>query len=83
MQIKLLGIISVGLNITDQIPVIYILHKSDRPTSEKWEYHAAAHQLFIDYKKACDSVGRDVLYNILTQSCIPKTPVCLIRMCSK
>jgi hypothetical protein len=30
---------------------------------KKWEYNAAGHQLLIDFKKAYDSVRRDVLYN--------------------
>lgn len=57
---------------------IFCIHQTDQ-LQKKWEYHAAEHQLFIDYKKACDSVGRDVLYNILTQSCIPTTPVSLLQ----
>ena len=32
---------------------------------KKWEYNEAVHQLFIDFKKAYDSVRREVLYNIL------------------
>jgi hypothetical protein len=30
-----------------------------------WEYNETVHQLFIDFKKAYDSVRREVLYNIL------------------
>jgi hypothetical protein len=29
------------------------------------EYNEAVHQLFVDFKKAYDSVRREVLYNIL------------------
>jgi len=32
---------------------------------KKWEYKKAVHRLFIDFKKAYDSVGRDILYIIL------------------
>ena len=32
---------------------------------KKWEYNEAVHQLFIDFKKAYDSVRREVLYHIL------------------
>jgi hypothetical protein len=39
------------------------------------------HQLFIDFKKAYDSVKREVLYNILLESGIPKKLVRLIKMC--
>ena len=38
-------------------------------------------QLFIDFKKAYDSVGREVLYNILIECGIPKKLVNLIKMC--
>jgi hypothetical protein len=32
-------------------------------TGEKWEYNETVHQLAIDFKKAYDSVRREVLYN--------------------
>jgi hypothetical protein len=43
----------------------YILHLSN--TRKKWEYNEAVDQLFIDFKKAYDSVRREVLYNILIE----------------
>jgi hypothetical protein len=39
------------------------------------------HQLFVDFKKAYDSVKREVLYNILPEFGIPKKLVRLIKMC--
>jgi hypothetical protein len=39
------------------------------------------HQLFIDFKKAYDSVKREVRYNILLEFGIPKKLVRLIKMC--
>ena len=39
------------------------------------------HQLFIDFKKAYDSVRREVLYNILMEFWIPKKLIRLIKMC--
>jgi hypothetical protein len=39
------------------------------------------HQLFIDIKKAYDSVKREVLYNILVEFGAPKKLVRLIKMC--
>jgi len=39
------------------------------------------HQLFIDFKKAYDSVRREVLYNILIEFDIPMKLVRVIKMC--
>jgi hypothetical protein len=38
--------------------------------------------LFIDFKKAYDSVRREVLYNILIEFGVPMKLVRLIKMCS-
>jgi hypothetical protein len=60
---------------TDQIFYIrQILEK-------KWEYNGTVYQLFIDFKKACDSVRREALYNILIEFGIPRKLVGLIKMC--
>jgi hypothetical protein len=48
---------------------------------KKWKYNGTVHQLFIDFKKACDSIQREVLYNILLEFGIPKKLVRLIKMC--
>ena len=48
---------------------------------KKWEYNESVHQLFIDFKKAYDSVRREVLYNILMEFGVPKKLVRLIKMC--
>ena len=53
MQRKLLGIINVDFNATaDHIFCIHLI------LVKKWEYNEAVHQLFIDFKKAYDSVRR-------------------------
>jgi hypothetical protein len=39
------------------------------------------HQLFIDFKKAYDSVRREVLYNILIEFGSPMKLVRLVKMC--
>ena len=47
---------------------------------KKWEYNEEAHQLFIDFKKAYDSVRREVLYKIIIEFGIPRKLVRLIKM---
>jgi hypothetical protein len=60
---------------TDQIFCIrQILEK-------KWEYNETVHRLFIDLKKAHDSVRRKVFYNILIEFGIPMKLVWLFKMC--
>jgi len=48
---------------------------------KKWEYNEAMYRLFIDFKKAYDSVRREVLYNILIAFGIPMKLVRLKKMC--
>jgi hypothetical protein len=48
---------------------------------KKWEYNGTVHQLFIDFRKAYDSIQREVLYNILLEFGIPKKLVRLIKIC--
>jgi hypothetical protein len=48
---------------------------------KKLEYNGTVHQLFIDFKKAYDSVGREVLYNIFIEFGAPMKLVRLIKMC--
>jgi hypothetical protein len=48
---------------------------------KKLEYNETVHQLFVDFKKAYDSVRRKVLYNILMQFGVPMKLVRLIKMC--
>jgi len=47
---------------------------------KKWEYIEPVHQLFIDFKKAYDSVRMEVLYKILMEFGIPRKLVRLIKM---
>jgi hypothetical protein len=55
------------------------LHSSDN--WRKWAYKKTVHQLIIDFKKAYDSVRREVLYNILIEFGIPMKLARLIKMC--
>jgi hypothetical protein len=60
---------------TDQIFCIrQILEK-------KWEYNETVQQLFIDFKKAYDSLRRDVLYNVLVEFGVPMEVVRLVKLC--
>jgi sorting nexin-29 len=47
----------------------------------KWEHNEGVYQLFIDFKKAYDSVTREVLCNILNGFSITMKLVWLIKMC--
>ena len=47
---------------------------------KQWEYNEEVHQLFIDFKKAYDSVRREVLYKILIESGIPRKLVRLKKL---
>jgi hypothetical protein len=48
---------------------------------KKWEYNETVHQLFIDFKKAYNSVRREVLYSILMEFEVPMKLIRLIKMC--
>jgi hypothetical protein len=48
---------------------------------ENWFNHIPVYQLFIDFKKAYDTVRREFLYNILIEFGIPRNLVRLIKMC--
>jgi hypothetical protein len=48
---------------------------------KKWEYNETVHQLFIDFKKAYDSVRKEVLYDILLEFEITMKLARLIIMC--
>jgi hypothetical protein len=61
--------------LTDQIFYIHLI------LEKKWEYSGTIHQLFTDFKKAYNSVRREVLYNILIEFGIPRKLVGLIQMC--
>jgi len=47
---------------------------------KKWEHNEEENQLFIDFKKAYDSVGREVLYKILIEFGIPRKLVPFIKI---
>jgi len=51
---------------------------SHKILKKKWEYNEAMHQLFIDFKKAHDSVGWEVSHSIFIEFGIPVKLVRLI-----
>jgi len=63
MQSKVLGTINGDFDAAGQILITYSAF--NKYLRRKWEYNEAVHQLFIVFKKAHDSVRREVLYNIL------------------
>jgi hypothetical protein len=80
MQRKLLGIISVDLDITGQLVIIHsacvkYLRKSRNTVSQ------CISCICIDFKKAYGSVRREILYNILIEFDIPMKLLRLIIMC--
>jgi hypothetical protein len=62
----------VGFDITDQLLI--------RSFAFVRYWRRNVHHLFIDFKKAYDSVRREVLYNILIEFGVPKKLVRLIKM---
>jgi hypothetical protein len=76
---KLFGIISVDFNITDKLLIrSFVLFGFWR---KKWKCNKTAHQLFIDFKKAYDSLRREVLDSILIEFGVPMKLIRLIKMC--
>jgi hypothetical protein len=77
MQMKLLGITDVDFDIIGQI--FYICHI----LVKKWAYNGTVSSyiscLYIDFKKAYDSVRKEALYNILIEFGIPRKLVGLIK----
>jgi len=72
-----LWVTSVDFDATGQLLIILCIRQI---LEEKQEYKEAVHQLFVDCKKAYDSVSREVLYNTLVQFGIHMKLVRLINM---
>jgi hypothetical protein len=78
MQMKLLGNANVDFDVIGQRKIRCSISVE---YWKKWEYNGTVPQLFIDFKKAYDSVNREALYNILIEFGIPRKLVGLIEMC--
>jgi hypothetical protein len=48
---------------------------------KRWEYNETVYQLFTEFKKAYDSVEREVVYSILIEFGVPMKLFRLIKMC--
>jgi hypothetical protein len=48
---------------------------------KKWEYNGTVYKLLTDFKKAYDSVRREVLYSIFIEFEIPRKLIGVIKMC--
>jgi hypothetical protein len=75
---KLLGISNADFDLLGQqmirSSISFILGR-------KWEYNGTVHQPFINFKKAYDSVRREVLYYILIEFEIARKLVGLTKIC--
>ena len=69
----------MNFDATGQLLIIYCAFV--KYLKKKRDYNEAVHQLFIDLKKAYDSISREVLYNILIEFCFTMKLVRLIKMC--
>jgi hypothetical protein len=79
MQRKLLGIISVDFDTAGQLLIMH--SEFVKYLRKKWEYNEAVCQLFIDFKKAYDSVRKEVLHNIVIAFGVSMKLMRLIKMC--
>jgi hypothetical protein len=75
---KLLGIVSVDFDVTDQLLIRFSAFV--RCCRQQLGYNETVHQLVIHFKKANDSVRKEVLYNILIEFGVPMKLVRLIKM---
>jgi hypothetical protein len=78
VQMKFLGFISVGFHVTDQLLIRFTAFI--RYWRKNWST-MKLHQLVIDYKKAYDSVKKEVLYIIFMEFGVSMKLVRLIKMC--
>jgi hypothetical protein len=68
----------VGFDLTDHLLIrLSVFIKYWR---KKWEYNETFHQLLIDFKKAYDSVRREVVYCMLIDFGVPMKLVKLIKL---
>jgi hypothetical protein len=71
----------MGLDITDQL-LIRIFFVTFIRYGRKMGYNETVHKLLIDFKKAYESIRKEVLYNILIKFGAPMKLFRLIKMYS-
>jgi hypothetical protein len=64
-----------GKSTIDQLATI------EQLMEKKYEYRQKIWQVFVDFKKAYDSIHRDSLYNIMYEFGFPKKLISLTKMC--
>ena len=74
-----MGVISINLEVTDQILIIH--YTFVRYLRKKWEYYGTVYEIFIDFKKAFDLIMRGVLCNILIEIAVSMKLGRLTRFC--
>jgi len=75
---KIIGNITVDFEATGQL--LILCPAFIKYLRKNGEYNKAVHQLFTYFKKAYDSIRREVLYNILIEFGIPMKLVNFIKM---
>jgi hypothetical protein len=70
----------VVAKVRERLGVSEQIYVTDQILIRSFAYETV-YQLFVDFKKACDSVRREVLYNILIEFGISMKLVRLIKMC--
>jgi hypothetical protein len=78
LHMKLLRIVSLGFNVIDQLLIRCLAFV------RFWRENGSTmtvHQLFVDFKKAYDSVRTEVLYNILIEFGVSMKLLRLTKMC--
>jgi hypothetical protein len=63
------GIMSVGIDITDELLIRFSAFV--RYWRKKWEYNKTVQQLLVYFKKAFNSMRREVVYDILIECGYP------------
>lgn len=64
-----------GKSPTNQLPTI------GQTAEKKYQFRQNTWQVFVDFKKAYDSIHRDSLHNIMGEFGFPSKLICLTKVC--